>query len=348
VNDGAARPRREHGVWRRVLQPVAGLLGGALRRLHLWVVVMIGLYLGSGITVVGPDEVALVQRFGRFVGAGTAATIHGPGLLFAFPRPFDDVVRVNVKRVYEAELTTLAPPAGEVSLPTTKTIDPVRVGYALTGDHNIVHARFTVHYRISDPVAYVVGTNEPERVLGDVLTSEAVRTVGERAVDQVLAEGRSEFVDTVRDRAQARLDAAGSGTTIVSLELTALIPPGPVAAVFTAVQSAAIAAQTQQQNARTERAGALPAAEARAADRLATATRYAVGTRAAAEADAVAFQALVAEYRRSPAVVRDRLYRDAMGRILAGAGKRDLVPPPLHDRYDGLRITIPSGWRYNP
>ena len=65
MNDGAARPRREHGVWRRVLQPVAGLLGGALRRLHLWVVVMIGLYLGSGITVVGPDEVALVQRFGK-------------------------------------------------------------------------------------------------------------------------------------------------------------------------------------------------------------------------------------------------------------------------------------------
>jgi membrane protease subunit HflK len=330
-------------VWRGVLQPLVGLLAGILGRLHLWVVVMILLYLGSGITIVGPDEVALIERFGRIVGRGTAAAGHGPGLLFALPRPFDHILRVNVKRVYEAEVTTLVPPTSDVNPRKELTIDPVKVGYALTGDHNIVHARFTVHYRVSDPVAYVIGCSDPERALLDVLTGEAVRAVGESAVEHVLAEGRSEFVETVRDRAQAHLDGDGLGIAIASLELTSLSPPVAVGAAFTAVQSAVIEAQTKKQNAQTEHANAIPAAESRAADRLSLATRYAVSTRAAAKADATAFRALAAEYEHSPAVVRERLYRDTMARVLASAGKRELVPPPVGARYRGLRLTVPTG-----
>jgi membrane protease subunit HflK len=340
--EGAGR-RRGQGVWRRVLQPLVGLSATLIASLPLWVIVMIVLYLGSGITIVGPDEVAIVRRFGRFLGAGTAAAIHSPGLLFALPRPVDEVVRVNVKKVYEADVGTLAPPSGTDTLPSSMTIDPTRVGYALTGDHNIIHARFKAHYRVSDPVAYLIGCSDPERALLDVLTGEAVRAVGERDVDHVLAEGRSEFVETVRDRAQLRLDAADLGIVIVSLELTSLNPPGAVTAGFTAVQSAVIAAQTAKQNAQTERARIIPGAQANAADNRSTATMYGVSTRAAADADATRFRALASEYRRNPAVVRERLYRDTMTHVVASAGKREFVPPPASDRYSGLRITVPTG-----
>ncbi len=334
--------RRRRGLWRRVLEPVGGILAAVFARIHLWVIVMVLLYLGSGVTIVGPHEVGIVRRFGRIVGEGSASAIHGPGLVFALPPPIDDVVRVNVKRVYETDLGTLAPPAGEVSLPTARTIDPVRVGYALTGDHNIVHARFEVHYRVADPIAFLLGPSEPERVLIDVVTSEAVRAVGGRGVDDILTEGRSELVDAVRARAQAGLDAAGLGIAIVSLELTALGPPTAVAAAFTAVQSAVIAAQTKKDDAQTARASALPAAESNAAESRSAATKYAVDTRATAEADATAFKALAAEYRRSPTVVRERLYRDALARIIPVAAKREILPPPVGGRYSGLRITLPS------
>jgi len=115
VSIAGATRHRAQGVWRGVLQPLVALLAGILGRLHLWVVVMILLYLGSGITIVGPDEVALVERFGRIAGRGTAAATHGPGMLFALPRPFDQVLRVNVKRVYEAEVATLVPPTSDVN-----------------------------------------------------------------------------------------------------------------------------------------------------------------------------------------------------------------------------------------
>ena len=340
MNAIAAGRRRAPGVWRRVFQPLFGIFAAVFTRLHLWVMLMIVLYLGSGITIVGPEEVGIVRRFGRLVNVDTAAGIHTSGIVFALPRPIDEVLHVNVKRIAEVDLETLAAPTDALRA-SVRTIDPRRVGYALTGDHNIVHAQFKIHYQVADPVAHLLGPRDPERVIVDVSTAEAVRAVGERDVDHVLAEGRSEFVDTVRTRTQARLDAAGLGIGIVSLELTALGPPAPVQAAFTEVQSAVIAAETKKQNARTDRASSLPAAESEAADRLASATAYAVGIRAAAGADATAFGALAAEDRRNPGVVRERLYRDAVAPVVANAGMRQFLPPPAGPRYSGLRIELP-------
>ena len=55
-----------------------------------------------------PDEVAVILRWGRLVGDTPALQEHGPGLLFAFPRPIDRVVRVQVKHVWEVPVSTLA------------------------------------------------------------------------------------------------------------------------------------------------------------------------------------------------------------------------------------------------
>ncbi len=85
----------------RLVAPLLALIDAAWRRMHWWIAVMAVLYAASGITIVKPDEVALVLRWGRLVGTAAALEEHGPGLLFALPRPIDEVVRVKVKRVSE-------------------------------------------------------------------------------------------------------------------------------------------------------------------------------------------------------------------------------------------------------
>ena len=87
----------------RLAAPVARLLDAAWQRMHWWVATMAVLYAVSGITIVKPDEVAVILRWGRLVGATPALQEHGPGLLFAFPRPVDQVVRVPVKHVWEVD-----------------------------------------------------------------------------------------------------------------------------------------------------------------------------------------------------------------------------------------------------
>src|SRR5881227_3599865 len=118
---------------RRLASPIVQLIDGAWRRMHWWIGAIVALYLLSGITIVKSDEVAVILRWGRLVGGTPALQEHGPGLLFALPRPIDQVVRVQVKHVWEVPVSTLTGTGDGV------TLDPVTQGYALTGDQNIVH-----------------------------------------------------------------------------------------------------------------------------------------------------------------------------------------------------------------
>jgi membrane protease subunit HflK len=134
---------------RNLAAPLSGLLDWAWQRMHWWVFAMATLYALSGITVVKPDEVAVILRWGRLVGATPALQEHGPGLLFSFPRPVDRVVRVQVKHVWEVPVKTLvSTDEGGFSL------NPVTQGYALTGDQNVVHVDMVARYRVRDPAEW--------------------------------------------------------------------------------------------------------------------------------------------------------------------------------------------------
>ena len=222
--------------------------------MHWWVVAMALLYAVSGTTLVRPEEVAVILRWGRLVGNTPALQINGPGLLFAFPRPIDRVVRVPVKRVWELPVTTLAD--GGWSGQTT--LDPLRVGYALTGDRNIVHVTMVARYRVQDPAAWAFYGPKAEDVLRTEVTAAMVRSLGEMGVDQVLAAGRKTLVATATRRAQAGLDAAHSGLELTSLELTRLTPPAALMIDFDAVQSAFIGAETRKKEAQGFAQGAIP------------------------------------------------------------------------------------------
>src|ERR1700684_4286773 len=138
---------------RRLTAPVARIIDAAWQRMHWWVAAMAILYVLSGITIVKPDEVAVILRWGRLVGATPAPQEHGPGLLFAFPRPVDQVVRVQTKHVSEVRVSTLdtydVSPDSDYGADTggSPTLDPLTQGYALTGDDNIVHVEMVARYR---------------------------------------------------------------------------------------------------------------------------------------------------------------------------------------------------------
>ncbi len=319
----------------RLAAPLARFVDGAWRRMHWWVALMGALYLGSGITVVKPDEVAVILRWGKLVGAGETGQ-HGPGLLFAFPRPMDQVVRVKRLQVFELRVATLIPSSAAAA-----TLDPILDGYALTGDQNIVHVDMIVRFRIREPAKWAFYGPDTEEVLRLELTSAMVRSLGERAIDRVLSDGRKDLIAAARRRAQEGLDAANSGVEITSLELTALSPPVSLQPSFTEVQSSFIAAETAKKKAQGDAAVALPQAQAKADTLVQDAHARAAAALAQARGDTAAFLALDQEYRADTAVVRERLYRDAIDRALSLA-QIDWIPPPLHGRYEGLRVTVSS------
>jgi modulator of FtsH protease HflK len=326
---------------RRLAAPLAGLLEWAWQRMHWWVAAMAVLYVLSGITIVKPDEVAVVLRWGRLVGATPALQQHGPGLLFAFPKPIDQVVRVKVRHISELHVSTLA--TSEISgWPGSDTLDPLTEGYALTGDRNIVKADVIARYRVREPAEWAFYGPKSDEVLRVEVTAALVRSLGEMGVDRVLADGRRDLIATATRRAQAGLDAAHSGLELTSLELTRLSPPDALAEAFDAVQTAFITAETNKKQALAFAQKAIPDAQAAADSAVQTARADSAAALARAAGDYDAFRALDREYRKSSEVVRERLYRDAVDRATAAAGNIRWVPPPAGRRYHGLRISIPA------
>jgi membrane protease subunit HflK len=325
----------------RLAAPLAGLFDGAWQRMHWWIAAMALLYLFSGITIVRSDEVAVILRWGRLVGDTPGLQQHGSGLLFSFPRPIDRVVRVPVKHVWEISVTTLA--SGEYE---GTSLNPVTQGYALTGDQNIVHVNMMARYRVRDPAEWAFYGPKAEDVLRVEVAAAMVRSLGEMGVDRVLADGRRELVATATRRAQAGLDATHSGLEIASLELTRLAPPAALANEFDAVQSAFIGAETAKKDAQAFAETTIPAAQAVADSSVQTARANSAAAISQARGDSEAFLALAKEYRTNAAVVRERLYRDAVEKAIGAAGAVRWIPPPIGGSYHGLRITIaPKGSR---
>jgi modulator of FtsH protease HflK len=324
----------------RLAAPIAAVLDAAWHRMHWWIGAMALLYLLSGITIVRSDEVAVILRWGRLVGDTPGLQQHGSGLLFSFPRPIDRVVRVPIKHVSEISVTALD------SSQATSVFDPVRVGYALTGDQNVVLVNMMARYRIRDPAEWAFYGPNSEKVLRVEITSAMVRSLGEMGVDHVLADGRRELVAIATRRAQAGLDAAHSGLEISSLELTRLAPPAALASDFDAVQSAFIGAETAKKEAQAFAETAIPEAQSSADSSVQAARADSAGAISLARGNSEAFLALAKQYKANAAVVRERLYRDAVEKAIGGASAVRWIPPPVGGSYHGLRISIaPVGSR---
>ena len=104
-------------------------------------------------------------------------------------------------------------------------LDPLTVGYALSGDQNIVHLSMVGRYRVRDPADWAFYGPSAEDILRVEVAAAMVRSLGEMGIDHVLSDGRKDLIATATRRAQEGLDAAHSGLALVSLELTDLRPP---------------------------------------------------------------------------------------------------------------------------
>jgi membrane protease subunit HflK len=222
------------------------------------------------------------------------------------------------------------------------TLDPLLQGYAITGDHNVVHVDMVARYRVRDPAEWAFYGPKSEDVLRVEVTAAMVRSLGEMGVDRVLSDGRKTLIATVTKRAQAGLDASHTGLELSSLELTRLSPPQALVSEFDAVQSAFIGAETARKYAQAYAESAIPQAQTEADSAAQSARAAGASELADARGSAEAFLALNKEYRANTVVVRERLYRDAVERALGRAGNVRWVPPPTSGSYKGFRITLPE------
>lgn len=265
----------------------------------------------TGIFRVNSDEVALILRMGRLVGATTEKQILQPGLHFAFPYVIDEVVRVPVGKIKELTVTTHEPTGSIIVRNVAKT------GYLITGDNNIVMVEAAVKYRIDDPIAYALGSSDPESMINAVVSGSLLKYTSKLDVDSVLTTGKAALIDDVRRNAQQQLDKIGCGVELTSIELTSIMPPEEVRADFEAVNSASVRKSTFLQEANEYREKVIPDAQAQARKYIDAATASQQTLIAQVHSDIAVFDGLAAQYESSPGSVYDGYIRERIAQVIS-------------------------------
>ena len=299
-------------------------------KMFRWVVgLMLLLFLGSGITQVKSEGVGLQLRFGRLQGPP-----HEPGLVLALPYPIDQVVQVPTKQEGEVEIKEVWKKVS--TLAGQDKIDPTVEGYCLTGDQNIVQAHLVAKYRIVDPVRFKLWFTDPEQILHDVVLSATAHTIADWRVDDALRLQRSRsdapdviesLAETIRQRAQQRLEVLQAGMRLLAIEFKEIHPPRHVVAAFRDVQSAKIEIETLQREAEGFRASEIPKAEAAMNRMVQEAVAYRNSERARATAELAVFKDLYSEYEKNPQLVRQRIFMETFEEVIGNVGKLRFVAP---------------------
>ena len=255
--------------------------------LKIIMVVLIIIFLASGFRTVGPDEQALVLRFGKIRGIGEERLL-GPGLHWVFPYPIDKIVKIPVeKRVnlpinsfwyYQTKEEIVSEKKRQVR--PSEPLRPIREGYCITrsekktqtpagsagSDYNIVHCKWQLTYKINDAedffknvyiedpkpgqLYFDVMTNSINPLLKAVFDDAVVSTMVNYAIDDAIS-GRGSISGDVKKFLQKKLDNIESGIKVVSVELPDSTWPRQVNAAF----QASIDASQQSQKAISEARG---------------------------------------------------------------------------------------------
>jgi membrane protease subunit HflK len=230
--------------------------------LKLVMVLLLVLFLASGFFTVGPDEQALVLRFGKIRGIGEDRLL-GPGLHWSLPYPIDEQIIIPVKKVhilpiedfwyFETESEKLGNPPSRAP----RTLNPRVDGYCITrndivtgsagNDYNIVHCKWQLTYVIDRPEyffrnIYLVAP-EPGQSFADVIPESISPLLKSLAADAIVTTmvnfsiddailSKTEIADDVKIMLQDKLDQISSGIKVVSMQLSPVTWPRQVDEAF--------------------------------------------------------------------------------------------------------------------
>jgi len=274
-------------------------------------VLVIALYLASGIFVVAPDEQGVVRRFGKFI------RIESPGLNYHLPYPIETVVTPAVTQVKRLEIgfrtISFEPPARYREIPVEALM--------LTGDENIVSAEAIVQFKIKDPVSYLFNIILPEQTVRSAAEATLRQVIGERKIDEALTVGKYEIQEETKRLLQKLLDSYKAGILIVAVQLQDVNPPKEVQDAFKDVASAKEDKSRYINQAQGYKNDLIPKARGEAVKMTKEAEGYKIERIKKAEGDVAKFNSILTEYKKGESITQARLYLETMEEILPNMNK---------------------------
>ena len=301
---------------------------------------LVVVFICSGIFTVPPNQRAVVLRFGK-PSSTMKEQLLGPGLHWSWPYPIDEKVFIPI-----SEIQTVTSTAGWYALNPDGTetqpgmsLNPALDGYTLTGDGNIIHARVTLNYRITDPISYVLNFTDAKQVATDTLNDALIHASAQFTVDNAVRLDRAAFKDKVVQLFNSAVELQQLGIVVESSKLDS-IPPRQVNDAFNAVTSAEQESSTTNNAARAAAQTMRTTALSESNSIVNTAISDRTKMLSSINADAEALQASVETYQRNPELFRQRVLAETWQKVLVNADDKFSIPESVDGKPSELRLLL--------
>ena len=319
----AGRRRAVHRLEHALENAPARVRAAAPRMLRAAPFALAAVWAASGLRTIDPQEVGLVQRFGRHVGGEL-----GPGLHWRLPWPVDRVTRVEPHRLRVAAVGS--PRSAAQAPPQSYEWNVRHAGFddapplerlMLTGDENLVEVAARIHYRVADAAAFAFATADPA-LLVEASAERSLRTVlAGHSLDDVLTGERAGIEKAWQTHLAALLESLGAGVEVVSATVQDAHPPLDVVDAFRDAASALEQRETLIDEAEGYALERLPIARGEARRQLLEAEAYRTHRVEAGRGESERFEMRAGAYRRANDLHRFRLQLRTIEGSLAGKPK---------------------------
>lgn len=251
---------------------------------------------------VNEQQNAVVTMFGKVVKTNTA------GLYFKIP---------YVQKVHKVDITTHGTGLGYTIGNNGQNIADSSNGVMITSDFNLLNIDFYLEYKVSDPVAYLFHSNNPEDVLKNVALACIRSTVVNFSVDEAMTTAKGQIQAEVKSKIIDSLQKNDIGLSIVNITIQDSEPPTDrIIQEFKAVETAKQGADTAKNNALKYQNEQIPAAAANADQIIQKAEATKAARIAEAEGQVARFEKMYEEYKNYPLITKKRLFYETMEDVL--------------------------------
>jgi membrane protease subunit HflK len=288
-------------------------LSNLLNKLPLGIIILILLliYLSTGVYKVGPKEVGVVTRFGKYIRQVES------GLHYHLPSPIEKAYTPKVTQIRRIELGFRTIDPG----PPAEYVQKKNEALMLTGDLAIVSANAVIKYKIKDPIQYLFWIKKPNATVKDASEAALRQVVGQNTIQDVLTKKKTQIQIDAKNLIQKVLDDYQAGIYVNNFLFQDVSVPEHVEEAYRDVASAKEDKHTKVNQAQAHRSQLIPEAKGEASEIIKEAEGYKAERIAEAEGNVARFNELLEKYKSGKKITRTRLYLETMGEILPSMDK---------------------------
>ena len=280
--------------------------GKVSARVAVIIIILIAIFLliNGSYYYVNEQDNAVVTMFGDVVRTDTA------GLYFKIP---------FIQKVHKVDVTTHGTGIGYTIAGNGQNITDEYNGIMITSDFNLLNIDFYLEYKVSDPVAYLFNSDNPEEILQDIALASIRSVVSNYTVDEAMTTGKSVIQSVVKEEMVKELSKHDIGLQVINITVQDSEPPTQdIISAFKAVETAKQGADTAKNNALKYQNQELPNATAKADKIRKDAEAKKEARIAEGEGQVARLNQIYEQYKRYPLITKKRMFYETMEELLPG------------------------------